>query len=257
MPSQPQAIAKNNNQAVYNHLDRKSSIQTSSTAIEDSYNRLDQIGSLNDHLSAERSYSRLNCSKITPSRAQSQRSCRDQHISNSYDHLERTTSFNGSPSSADSRSRSFSGVEGRSRFHFPSPPAEDSYNHLAQVRHASLPSSSSPKKQLDFYDKLDRSMANVHLGSHVNSYDRLDSMQDQESHVNSYDRLDSMRDQGTHMNSYDSLDSTRDQGSHVNSYDHLGSMQGSMMLDKDMGMSPPLSSNVCIFRNNSNCCTFI
>jgi hypothetical protein len=178
---------------------------------EDSYNHLDHTGSLSDRLSLERSYSRLNCNNTVPSRSQSQRFMRD-----SYDHLERTNSFSGSPSSADSRSRSFGSVEGRARFQFPSPTEDENYDRLARARHASLPNSSSPKKQMEFYDKLDRSMASIHQGAQAMSYDRLDSM--------------------------------RDLGSHVNSYDRLDSMQGSMLLDRDIAMSPPLSSNVCILR---------
>ena len=211
MPTKPQAIVKNNYKDVYDQLDRKASIHTTNTVLGESYDCLDRTGSFNDALSWERSYSRLNCSDRTPTRTQSERSRRDQ-ISSSYDHLERTPSFTGSPSSADGRSRSFGSFEGRNRFQLSSPPAEDSYNHLTRYRHASLPSSSiSPKRQLDFYDKLDRSMASVHQGNQAQSYDRLDSMQD-----------------------------------HVNSYDRLNSRAGSVMPDRDTAMSPPPSSNVRI-----------
>jgi hypothetical protein len=214
MPSQPQTIVQNNNHAaVYNRLDHKHSVQTTSSAIGGSYDCLDRTASLSDRLSFERSYSRLNCNKMAPSRSQSQHSTREKNISDSYDHLERTPSFNGSPSSADGRSKSFGSLEGQARFHLPSPTEEDSYNHLSRFRHASLPNRSSPKRQTDFYDKLDRSMASVRLGSD-----------------NSYDRLDSMQDQGSHD---------------ASSYDHLDNMQGSMLLDRDVGMSPPpVFSNV-------------
>ncbi|XP_028395022.1 uncharacterized protein LOC114519145 isoform X2 [Dendronephthya gigantea] len=191
MPSQPQAIVQNNHhQGVYDHLERKSSIQSTSTAVAVSYDRLDRSGSLSDRLSLERSYSRLNNNKTPPHRSQSQRSIQERNISDSYDHLERTLSFDGSPSKEDSRSRSFGSLE-RTRFKLASPPPEDSYSHLSRHRHASLPSSSSPRKNMEFYDKLDRSTANL------------------------------------------------DQGSIVNSYDRLNSMQGSVMLDRDIGMSPP------------------
>lgn len=201
MPSQPQAIVQNNNHGVYNHLDRKPSIQSTNTAVGDSYDRLDRHGSLSDRLSLDRSYSRLNCNKTPPHRTQSQRSIQERNISDSYDHLERTPSFDGSPSKRDNRSRSFGSLE-RGRFRVASPPTEDSYNHLSRYRHASLPSSSSPRRIMEFYDKLDRSTANLDQGAIVNSYDRLDSM------------------------------------------------QGSMLLDKDIGMSPPATpSNVRILRN--------
>ena len=213
MPSQPQAIVRNN-QGVYNQLDRKASIQTTSTVMAESYDRLDRPGSFSDRLSWERSYSRLNCNSRTPTRTQSERSKREQ-ISNSYDHLERAPSFTGSPSSADGRSRSFGSFEGRNRFQAASPPPEDSYNHLTRYRHASLPSSDSPKRQMDFYDKLDRSMASVNQWNQAQSYDRLDNMQD-----------------------------------HAKSYDRLNSMQGSMVSDRDTGLSPPPSSNVRIFEVN-------
>ena len=218
MPSQPQAIRQNNNQ-VYCRLDREASIQTSKSVVEDSYNRLDHTGSLSDRLSLERSYSRLNCNNTVsvPNRTQSQRSMRDMNTRDSYDHLERTPSFTGSPSTVDHRSRSFGSLEGQARFRFPSPTDEESYSHLSRLRHASLPSSISPQKQMEFYDKLDRSMASVNQGSQAMSYDRLDSM--------------------------------RDLGLHVNSYDRLDSMQGSILLDRDPGLSPPPSANVCcIFR---------
>ena len=230
MPSQPQAIMPNNNHVMYNHLDRKGSIQTTNSSVfEGSYDRLDRTGSLNDRMSLDRSYSRLNNTII--GRSQSERSRREQNIHNSYDHLERSPSFGESPT--DVRSRSFGSLEGRSRFHLPSPPPEDSYNHLNRYRHASLPSSCSPRKEYDFYNKLDRSVSSVYRGTDMTSYDRLDSMQDVKgSQMSSYDRLDSMQDV---------------KGSQMSSYDRLGSMQGSVMLDKDMGMGPPpVSSKVCI-----------
>ena len=212
MPSLPQAIRQNNNQ-VYCRLDRQATIQTSNSVVEDSYNRLDRAGSLSDRLSLERSYSRLNCNNTVPvpDGTQSQRSMRDLNIRDSYDHLERTPTFTGSPSGVDNRSRSFGSLEGQAPFRFPSPTDEESYNHLSRLRHASLPSSISPQKQMDFYDKLDRSMASVSQGSQAMSYDRLDSM--------------------------------RDQGLHMNSYDRLDSMQGSILLDRDPGISPPPYTN--------------
>lgn len=264
MPSQPQAIQQSNNHTVYNHLDRKPSIQTTSSAIGDSYDRLDRTGSLSERLSWERSYSRMNCSTTSPQRMRSRHSFGGQNVSESFDRLDGAPSFNGSPSSADSRSRSFGSVEGRSRFHPSSPPVQDNYNRLSRVRHASLPSSSNPKREIDFYNSLDRSMASVHHASQMNSYDRLDSLQDEGSKMSSYDRLNSMHDERSKMDNYDRLNSMQDERSKMNSndqrdsmqdlsssgnkhmYDRLGSRQGNVLLDKDKGITPPPLSNVCM-----------
>ena len=180
--SAPRPIGEgNDNHQMYNHLRRDSTQSDATTVVCGSYDRLERNDSFNDSVSrmGDTSYSRLNCS--TTERVESRVSLRTPR--DSYDHLERTGSFDGdSPSSFESRSKSLGSNDGRSRFQFSSPPPEDSYNHLENYRRASW--SSSPKTHgntalsPEAYNRLDRSAISVNQQPPANSYDRLDAMQD-------------------------------------------------------------------------------
>lgn len=196
MPSQPQDIVPKR-PPDHNRIVCHENGQTSVNGASNPYNHLDYFGSLENGPQGWRS-SRGN--------ANSKRSIREQRIGDSYDHLERTNSYNGSPSAVESRSHSLSSVDGRNRSGFSSPPPE--YSRLSRERIASLPSKSPNSEFYDrldkdkverkhaslprnssagnsvFYDKLDRSMASIHQGPETNSYDRLDSMQGSEAVLN-------------------------------------------------------------------------
>lgn len=182
MSAKPLPIGGNDKQ-IYNRLERNS---FASTAIADSYDRLDRGGSFTDHSSqvTDTSYRYLNSTSTLQDRQGSRGTLRGMQFNDSYDHLERGSSVHGAPGRTDSRSRSFGSLEGGSRSRFSSwssTPLEDSYNHLDRYRHSSWSSSQKNMGTVtsrEFYDKLDRSRGSVHQGDAMNSYDHLDRMQE-------------------------------------------------------------------------------